>query len=80
MDKNGYYYLAPTEIDPIDPADTKSKGFSFKDLEEAINDTPSRHVVTILDCRYSDAAKLRERIIVKGKRSEEVVAETALLT
>jgi uncharacterized protein YjbI with pentapeptide repeats len=79
MDKFGRYYLAPSEIDPTDPIDTKNKGFSFDDLQENIDYTLSRRVVTVLDCCYSGAAKLDDKRIGKGVSEEAAKIATQVI-
>jgi uncharacterized protein YjbI with pentapeptide repeats len=78
MDKSARpprYYLAPSDIDPSDRADTTIKGFPFDELEQRMRDTISNRIVAILDCCHSGAVELRGRRETKG--SNEAAAEEA---
>ena len=70
MDKHGHYYIAPSDIDATDLIDMRTKGFSFDDLEDVIQETQSRRVIAVLDCCFSGAARLRGRTILKGDGQE----------
>jgi len=55
LDAYGDHYLAPSEIDPLEP---DTKGFLFDELTKMIDKSNSQITVTVLDCCYSGAVKI----------------------
>jgi Caspase domain len=66
MDSEGDLYLAPTDMDPDAPL---RKGFPFYYITKLMNMCVSTSVITILDCCFSGAAKLKGDEDAESKQS-----------
>jgi uncharacterized protein YjbI with pentapeptide repeats len=72
LDAEGDVYLAPSDIDPDLPL---RKGFPFYYVTKLMNMCTSTRIVTILDCCYSGAAKLKGDDDVESKKSASHINE-----
>ena len=69
-DGHGGHYLAPSDIETNLP---DFYGFRFNDLEDQTNKSPSKKIITILDCCFSGAAGITmsgEEDIAKSARAD----------